>query len=62
MTITKQKVLDMVEELPAKVDIDELIYRLYLRKKIESAEEDVRKGRVMSHENVIKETSKWFKK
>jgi hypothetical protein len=62
MTITKQKVLDMVEDMPAKVDIDELIYRLYLRKKIESAEYDVRKGHVMSHANIIKETSKWFEK
>ena len=62
MTITKQKVLDLVEELPAKVDIDELIYRLYLRKKLESAEEDVIKGRIISHENIIKETTKWFKK
>ena len=62
MTITKQKILDLVEELPRKIDIDELIYRLYLRKKIESAEEDVRKGRMISHKNVIRETSKWFKK
>ncbi|MBU0951629.1 MAG: hypothetical protein KKH91_02200 [Elusimicrobia bacterium] len=62
MTITKQNVLDLVGELPAKVDIDELIYRLYLRKKIESAEEDVRKNRMISHENIIKGTTKWFKK
>jgi len=62
VTITKQNVLDLVGELPAKVDIDELIYRLYLRKKIESAEEDVRKNRMISHENIIKGTTKWFKK
>lgn len=62
MTITKKKVLNLLEYLPAKVDIDELIYRLYLRKKTESAEEDIRKGRLISHENVIRETAKWFKK
>ena len=62
MTIKKQKVLELIEELPDKVDIDELIYRLYLRKKIESAEYDLKKGRLVSHGNVIRETAKWFKK
>ncbi|OGS24908.1 MAG: hypothetical protein A2297_03670 [Elusimicrobia bacterium RIFOXYB2_FULL_48_7] len=62
MTITKQKVQDLVGEFPAKADIDELIYRLYLRKKLESAEEDVQKSRMISHANIVRETAKWFKK
>lgn len=62
MTITKQQVLEIIKDLPEEVDIDEIMYRLYLRQKLEAAEEDVREGRVVLHEEVVKETSKWFKK
>ena len=57
MTIAKQQVLDLLKDLPEQVDIDEVIYRLYLRQKIELAEQDVREGRLISHAEVVKETS-----
>lgn len=60
MTIPKQKVFELIKDLPDEVDIDEIIYRLYLMQKLESAERDVQEGRVVSHEEVVKETSKWF--
>lgn len=62
MIITKQQVLEIVEDLPEEVDVDEVIYRLYLRQKLEVAERDIREGRIVPHEEVVKETSKWFKK
>jgi predicted transcriptional regulator len=62
MTITKQQVLEIVKDLPDEIDIDEVMYRLYLRQKLEAAEKDVREGRLVLHEEVVKETSKWFGK
>ena len=62
MTITKQKVLEVIKDLPEEVDVDEVIYRLYLRQKLEDAEQDVRAGDMLGHEEVVKETAKWFKK
>jgi hypothetical protein len=62
MTIAKQQIFELIKDLPEEVDIEEIIYRLYLRQKLEVAEKDVREGRVISHEEVVKETSKWFKK
>jgi len=62
MFIAKQQILKLIKDLPDKVDIDEVKYRLYLRQKLEVAEKDVRGGRLVSHEEVVKETSKWFKK
>ncbi|MFA5778915.1 MAG: hypothetical protein WC947_02150 [Elusimicrobiota bacterium] len=61
MTIAKQQIHNLVNELPEKIDIDDLMYRIYLLKKLESAEEDIRKTRVIPHSKVVKETSKWFK-
>lgn len=62
MTIDKQQILELIKDLPEEVDIDEIMYRLYLRQKLESAEKDVREGQLVSHEEVVKETSKWFEK
>lgn len=62
MFIAKQQILKLIQDLPDKVDIDEVMYRLYLRQKLEAAEKDVRRDRLVSHEEVVKETSKWFKK
>jgi hypothetical protein len=58
MLIAKQQILKLIKDLPEKVDIDEVMYRLYLRQKLEAAEKDVRRGRLVSHEGVVKETSK----
>lgn len=62
MTMPKQQVLDLVNDLPDQVDIDEVIYRLYLRQKLELSEQDVREGRLHSHAEVVKESSQWYKK
>lgn len=62
MTIGKQQLLELIKGLPEEVDIDELMYRLYLTQKLEAAEKDVREGRLISHEEVVKETSRWFEK
>ena len=62
MTIAKQEVFELIKDLPEEVAIDEIMYRLYLRQKLESVEKDVRDGRLVSHEEVVKETSKWFEK
>ena len=37
MTISKEEVLELVRKLPEQVDIEDLIYRLYLREKIAAA-------------------------
>lgn len=62
MMIAKNQLLEMVNELPEEVDIDEMIYRLYLRQKLEASEKDIKAGRMISHQDVIRETDKWFEK
>jgi predicted transcriptional regulator len=60
MQIEKRKLLRIIDALPDKVDIEEVLYRLYLRQKLEAAEEDVREGRLVSHEDVVAENERWF--
>jgi len=60
MQIAKNEVLKLVQELPENFDIEELQYRLYLRQKLEAAEEDFEAGQVLTHDEVVQETARWF--
>jgi hypothetical protein len=59
MTVTKSRVEDLVKGMPENVDLDDLMYRLYLLKKIEKGESDIRAKRTMSHEDLLKKIKKW---
>ncbi len=61
MTLKKKDVLKLVKNMPHNLNPDELMYRIYLAKKIEQGERDIRAGRVIPHETVKKEIRKWFK-
>jgi hypothetical protein len=61
MIVEKNQILEMIKGLPEKIDVDELIYTLYLKQKLETAEKDVQENRLVAHGDVVKETSKWFK-
>lgn len=59
MTIAKAEVLDLVRALPEQVDVEELIYRLYLREKLAAAEDDIASGRTLSIQQVREAASSW---
>jgi hypothetical protein len=59
MTISKDEVLELVRQLPDEVDVEELIYRLYLREKLAAAEADITAGRTLSAEEVREHTRQW---
>jgi hypothetical protein len=59
MAIPKEEVLEMVRQLPKDIDIEELIYRLYLREKLIASEMDIAAGRTLSVEDVREHTRKW---
>ena len=61
MTIQKEEMLELVRQMPDAVDIEELIYRLYLREKLASAESDVAAGRTISAPEMRKQSAKWRK-
>jgi len=50
MTISKEEILELVNQLPDPVDVEDLIYRLYLREKLAAAEAATAEGRTLSAE------------
>ncbi len=59
MSVTRDEVLELVRNLPDKVDIEELIYRLYLREKLAAAEEDIAAGQTLSIEELRNQVASW---
>lgn len=61
MVIKRKHLLELVREMPAQVEFDDVIYRLYLEKKLMAAEADVKAGRLVAHQQVQKEIRRWFR-
>ena len=59
MTMHKEEVLELVRQFPDEVDLEEVIYRLYLREKLAAAEADIAAGRTLSPEEVREQARTW---
>jgi len=51
----KARALKLVREMPATLSWDELMYRIYVRQKIEAGLADIRDGKTHSHEAICRE-------
>ena len=54
MPTAKKQVLEMVKKLPDKATWDDIMYGVYVRKKIEAGIQAADEGGVVSHEDVKK--------
>ncbi len=61
MQAIKEEAIHLIKLLPENCSWDDIIYELYVKKKIESGIEAGKEGRVISHEDVKKRFAKWEK-
>jgi predicted transcriptional regulator len=54
MPTAKKQALDMVKQLPEKATWDDIMYEIYVRKKIEAGVKAADEGRVLPHATVKK--------
>lgn len=59
--LTKQQVLDAIEQMPDTFDTTELFDRILLLKKIEEGREQVKTGKVFTTEEAKQKLGKWLK-
>ncbi|MCB0698090.1 MAG: hypothetical protein KDC07_12045 [Chitinophagaceae bacterium] len=57
--MTKEKVLDVIKDMPKDFQLDELIERLMFIEKVEEGIRQVNEGQAVSHEDVKKIVSEW---
>jgi predicted transcriptional regulator len=55
----KQKALEAIQRLPDNVDLEEIVYRLYVLSKIHQGMQDVEEGRAISHDDLLREIEQW---
>ena len=59
MHAPKQEALDAINKLPEDVDMDEIMYRLYVLDKIRKGQEAISQGRTISSEDLKREIESW---
>ena len=47
--------------MPEEIDVDDLMYRLYLRQKLEAAEAAAEAGDLIHHDEVVRRSDEWLK-
>ncbi|MFZ1932631.1 MAG: hypothetical protein WCB27_06155 [Thermoguttaceae bacterium] len=57
----KEKVQQVVSELPEDVDVDALAEKLYLLEKIELGERQLAEGKGIPHDEAKKRLEKWLR-
>jgi predicted transcriptional regulator len=54
MPTTKKQALEMIKKMPEQATWDDIMYEIYVRKKIEAGIKAADEGRVVSHDEVKK--------
>ena len=58
MEILKSKLESLLKELPEKVDVEDVMYRIFLLEKIEAGEKNIAEGRTLPHKEAVERLSK----
>ncbi len=59
MQTLKQEAIEAISKMPDPVDIDEIMYRLYVIDKIRKGREAAKKGELTSIDDLKKEVETW---
>jgi predicted transcriptional regulator len=57
----KEKVQQVLDTFPNDVDVDAFLEKVYLQRKIETGEQQIAAGEVVSHEEATKRLDKWLR-
>jgi hypothetical protein len=58
---TKDIAVNLINALPKKATMDDIIHALYVHAKFKKGEEEIKKKKGISHDSVKKRLSKWVK-
>ena len=61
VAVKKSDVLEILRTMPDEIEAEELMYRLYLKQKLEAGEAALRAGRVVPHEEAVRRSEEWLK-
>jgi predicted transcriptional regulator len=62
MVSPKQVARQILDSLPDDCSLDEIQYRLYVRQMVEEGRQDIRKGNVVSQQEIEQDLERWLAK
>ena len=60
MSSAKQLAREILDSLPDDCSLQEIQYRLYVRQMVEEGREDVRRGNVVSQQDIERDLDRWL--
>jgi len=58
----KEDIISLIQELPDDATLEDIQYHLFVKQKLLRAEEQIKEGKTIPHEEVMeKARKKWFK-
>jgi predicted transcriptional regulator len=60
-TGTKQAALRIIQQLPDKASLEDIMYELYVRQRIDRGLRELAAGRTVSHAEVKRSVAKWLR-
>ena len=62
LELIKEDIIKLIQELPDDVTLEDIQYHLFVKQKLLRAEEQIKEGKTIPHEEVMeKARKKWFK-
>ena len=58
-TDAKELAHRMIDEMPDGVSLEAIVYKLYVRQRIDEGLRDIEAGRTISHEEMLREVAEW---
>ena len=55
----KQEAIDTIASLPNTVDMEEIIYRLFVLNQIRQGLDDIAQGQSIPHDELLQEVAQW---
>jgi predicted transcriptional regulator len=56
----KQRAIETISNLPDSATLEDIMAELFFRQKVERGLEDIREGRIVTHEEAKRRLSKWL--
>ena len=51
----------MIDEMPANSSLDEIIYEIYFRQRVDRGLRELAKGKTVSHDEVERSVAQWLR-
>jgi predicted transcriptional regulator len=58
---SKQAVLRMIERMPEEASVEDIMYELYFRQRVDRGLRELAAGKTVSHDQVKRSVAKWLR-